>query len=464
MHSGRAWASDTITVTQGDRLLSRGLVLLNTVEPDLMRHAPTHARRARPRRRRAQPADHCLPGRETRTVDAPDAVGADGSPAMYFWMRNPESYDSVAANQAIVAWTQPGSSSVWRCGRTRVNIADAHRTISTGVISHTAHFHDHADVGDWLLVAQQASYAGNGRVFGSGAVFTQDGTLVSTFAQDSMARAWTPRSTPSGACSAPATAVPASCGRNCSAEVTVRSRLPFPYPQETVMARFRVGVQLHPQATTVEEESPCSWGWRARRRRSWRCSSSSTSGCCKSTSPARRRWSSSTRPRCWRRASSWRSSGAAQPGGPRAQAHLLRLLRAAGDREEPQAGPAARPARGAPLQARALHRESTEAYIKHRLRLAGAPADAFTPEALGAVHQHSGGPLGSSTPSATTRSSRRSSPASRTSRALESIKIAENLGLSPTVAQTVADTAPPPTHPPRRSRAPKWRKIRPRRD
>ena len=29
---------------------------------------------------------------------------------------------------------------------------------------------------------------GNGRVFGSGAVFTQDGTLVSTFAQDSMAR------------------------------------------------------------------------------------------------------------------------------------------------------------------------------------------------------------------------------------------------------------------------------------
>ena len=51
-----------------------------------------------------------------------------------------------------------------------------------------AHFHDHADVGQWLLVAQQATYAGNGRVFGSGAVFAQDGTLVSTYAQDSMAR------------------------------------------------------------------------------------------------------------------------------------------------------------------------------------------------------------------------------------------------------------------------------------
>ncbi len=72
------------------------------------------------------------------------------------------------------------------------------------MISHTAHFHDHADVGQWLLVAQEASYAGNGRVFGSGAVFTQDGTLVSTFAQDSHgARASRARSTRSGACSAP---------------------------------------------------------------------------------------------------------------------------------------------------------------------------------------------------------------------------------------------------------------------
>jgi acyl-CoA thioesterase len=69
-----------------------------------------------------------------------------------------------------------------------INITDAHATISTGVISHTAHFHEPADVGQWLLVAQEASYAGHGRVFGFGSVFTQDGTLVSTFAQDSMAR------------------------------------------------------------------------------------------------------------------------------------------------------------------------------------------------------------------------------------------------------------------------------------
>lgn len=35
--------------------------------------------------------------------------------------------------------------------------------------------------------------------------------------------------------------------------------------------------------------------------------------------------------------------------------------------------------------------DSTEAYIKHRLRLAGCPRMPFTPEALAAVHGHSGG-------------------------------------------------------------------------
>ncbi len=35
--------------------------------------------------------------------------------------------------------------------------------------------------------------------------------------------------------------------------------------------------------------------------------------------------------------------------------------------------------------------ESTEAYVKHRMRLAGAPKMPFTPEAIAAVHRHSGG-------------------------------------------------------------------------
>jgi acyl-CoA thioesterase len=189
MHSGRAWGSDTITASQGDRLLSRGLVLLNTIEPDLMRHGPAMPDVPAARDLATDAGALVYPGIETRTVDG-ESTAADGTPALYFWMKGDESFDSAAVNQAILSWCQPGMiiGLAMRPHGDVVKIGDAHRTVSTGVIAHTVHFHERFDVGSWLLVAQQATYAGRGRVFGSGAVFTEDGALVSTFEQDSMAR------------------------------------------------------------------------------------------------------------------------------------------------------------------------------------------------------------------------------------------------------------------------------------
>jgi acyl-CoA thioesterase-2 len=190
MHSGRAWGSDTITATQGDRLLSRSLVLLNTIEPDLIRHGPTMPDVPAPGEVPTDAGSLVYPGIETRTVDDAKATAPDGSPALYFWMRSGESYASQAVNQAILSWCQPGMiiGLAMRPHADAVSIGDAHRTISTGVIAHTCHFHERFDVGQWLMVAQYATYAGRGRVNGQGAVFTEDGQLVSTFAQDSMVR------------------------------------------------------------------------------------------------------------------------------------------------------------------------------------------------------------------------------------------------------------------------------------
>lgn len=190
LHSGRAWASSTVTALQGDRILSRGLVLSNAVEPDLIRHSPTMPDVPRP--------DDCEPGgagvvfadAQARLVDLPEAVGEGGAPVTYVWVRNDRSYDSVAANQAIVAWSQPGLiiGAAMRPHSNVVSVSDAHKSISSGVISHTAHFHEHPDVAKWLLFVHEGSYAGHGRIFGKGSVFTEDGALVSTFAQDGMAR------------------------------------------------------------------------------------------------------------------------------------------------------------------------------------------------------------------------------------------------------------------------------------
>jgi acyl-CoA thioesterase-2 len=190
MHSGRAWGSDTITAYQGDRLLSRSLVLLNTIEPDLMRHGPAMPDVPAPEDLPADAGSLVYPGVETRTIDDPTRTAADGTPAMYFWMKHRESYDSNAVNQAILSWCQPGMliGLAMRPHADSVSIGDAHRTISTGVIAHTCHFHERFDISQWLLVGQEATYAGRGRVNGQGTVFTQDGQLVSTFAQDSMVR------------------------------------------------------------------------------------------------------------------------------------------------------------------------------------------------------------------------------------------------------------------------------------
>lgn len=129
-----------------------------------------------------------FPDTEVRTIDAPSVGPEGGSATIRFWARGTSSYDSAAANQAIVAWGQPGFiiGAALRPHSDVVDVREAHRTISTGVISHTAHFHEPADVGDWLLYTNEAAYAGHGRVFGTGSVFTRAGELVSTFAQDSI--------------------------------------------------------------------------------------------------------------------------------------------------------------------------------------------------------------------------------------------------------------------------------------
>ena len=190
MHAGRAWASDTITAWQGDRLLSRGLVLLNTIEPDLIRHAPAMPDVPGPDASSPIERPVLFHGIEAREPDVGNAVTADGTPVRYLWLRLPIVLDSPAANQAVVAWCQPGFAIelAMRPHRDVVDIRNAHRSISTGVISHTAHFHDAADASQWLLMVQEATFAGNGRVGGSGAVFTEAGALVSTFEQDSMVR------------------------------------------------------------------------------------------------------------------------------------------------------------------------------------------------------------------------------------------------------------------------------------
>jgi acyl-CoA thioesterase len=185
-HSGRTWASELVSGWQGDRLLTRSMVLLTSDEPDLIAHqiAPP-AGVAGPWG--GEPADGIVfPGAEVRAALLPRETDG-GVPVMCFWTRMPGPVGSLAASQAILAWATNGwfiELSMRPHGDT-VRIENAHHSLSTGVIGHTLNFHREFDAGSWILVSHEATFAGKGRIHGRGAAHTENGTLIATFSQDS---------------------------------------------------------------------------------------------------------------------------------------------------------------------------------------------------------------------------------------------------------------------------------------
>jgi acyl-CoA thioesterase len=188
MHAGRTWASDTVTATQDGRLLCRAIVLLNTVDQDLMRHDPEVPEGIPGADDLETGAAQAFPGSEVRPVPGERTI--NGVPVEMAWVRFGQPLGSPAANQAVLVWATCGNiiGLGMRPHRSTVRIQDAHRTLSTGVIGHTVHFTERFDASQWLLMVTEAEKTGSGRVYGGGRVFTADGVLVATFQQDSMAK------------------------------------------------------------------------------------------------------------------------------------------------------------------------------------------------------------------------------------------------------------------------------------
>lgn len=186
MHSGRAFGSSTVTIRQGDRLCTRSLVLVSGDEDDLMRHGD-------PMPQVGSPDDAPAGGSgdwEIRVVGGVDISDPDavGPPQLDVWTRWNGAPDDLSLAQALVAYpTDPFLIGTAMRPHAGIGQAQAHRTLSTGVISHTLTFHEPVDAGEWLLLSHHATYAGHGRVYGRANIF-QRGVLVGSFVQDSMAR------------------------------------------------------------------------------------------------------------------------------------------------------------------------------------------------------------------------------------------------------------------------------------
>ena len=199
MHAGRAFASSTVTIRQGDRLCTRSLVLLTADEPDFIRHADAAPDVPVPDGPVADAGDgadddggHGADGdwqvRIAGDVDVNDP-GAVGPADLDVWTRFVGAPDDPATDQALLAFATDGFliATAMR-PHDGVGQAQAHVTVSTGVVSHTLTFHEPASAGDWLLLSHHSPYAGRGRSYGLANVFRPDGTMIASFVQDAMIR------------------------------------------------------------------------------------------------------------------------------------------------------------------------------------------------------------------------------------------------------------------------------------
>ncbi len=200
IHAGRSFASASLTAWQGERLCARALVLLDAPDSDLIRHAAPAPKVAAPERSPdAGPSPLVLPGTELRIVDGVDLVSVDapvGPAELFAWLRYPGAPDDLATSQAILAWATDGFL-IATAMRPHAGIgqAEAHRSLSTGVVGHTLTFHEPFSAAEWLLIAHESPHAGAGRSHGRAQVFTREGRLVASFVQDNMIRAMAARGT-----------------------------------------------------------------------------------------------------------------------------------------------------------------------------------------------------------------------------------------------------------------------------
>ena len=189
MHTGRALASATVTVRQGERLCTRSLVLLSAVEPDLIRHSVDAPTVGTPDDAPKGPSEGGF--WEVRIVDGVDLSdpAAVGPPELFVWVRFPEAATKGVIGQALLAYATDGFL-IATAMRPHEGVGQAmsHVSISTSVLSHTLTFHEPIDASQWHLLAQESPYSGRGRSYGRANIFGPDGEVVASFVQDNMIR------------------------------------------------------------------------------------------------------------------------------------------------------------------------------------------------------------------------------------------------------------------------------------
>jgi acyl-CoA thioesterase II len=189
VHEGRSTATAVVFVKQNDRRCITVTALADVPSADVIRHHLPRPEVASP----ADANDGAMPmaGRELRLVDVVDVNSPDevGPPELYAWLH----YDPIPTRgdlaKALIAYFTGhlGISTTMRAHE-GIGTSQSHLTVSTAPMTVTVGFHEPVSWSGWLLYTHESTQVGAGMSYVRGAVHTEEGELVASFAQEALIR------------------------------------------------------------------------------------------------------------------------------------------------------------------------------------------------------------------------------------------------------------------------------------
>jgi len=164
-------------------------VLADVPTDDVIRHHLPRPHVAGPAE--ANPSEMPMIGRELRLVDVVDVNSPDevGPPELYAWLH----YDPIPERddlaKALLAYFTGhlGISTTMRA-HPGIGTSQAHLTVSTAPMTISVAFHEPVRWDGWLLYSHESTQVGAGMSYVRGAVHTEEGELLASFAQESLIR------------------------------------------------------------------------------------------------------------------------------------------------------------------------------------------------------------------------------------------------------------------------------------
>ena len=186
---GRSTATAIVAVHQNGRRCLSITVLADVPTADVICH---HLPRPDvPAPADANHAEMPMIGRELRLVDVVDVNSPDevGPPELYAWLH----YDPIPVQddlaKALLAYFTGhlGISTTMRA-HPGIGTSQAHLTVSTAPMTISVAFHEPVRWDGWLLYSHESTQVGAGMSYVRGAVHSEEGELLCSFAQEALIR------------------------------------------------------------------------------------------------------------------------------------------------------------------------------------------------------------------------------------------------------------------------------------